>query len=344
MYSTRNKLNDRGGGPGIVSPMATGNGAYVVHTWLEKRIRGYRVVPYHPYWTLAPFLLPLLRDPGAELIHTTPDYATLLRSPGTPLVVSFQNYVLDPFMEAYSTPAQRLHYRTDLRWLTRRAVRQADAITAVSRFTAEIAAADLGIDREIQIIYNGVDEAVFSPPPDRHTPRGPLTVLFSGNLTRRKGAHLLPEIARHLNPGIRIVYTTGLRSTTRLEEISQLESLGAIPYSRMPVLYRDVDLLLMPTAREGLSLAVLEAMASGLPVVGSDASSMSELVIQGKGGYLCALDSPRELAEAINRLAADPAARHQMGQYNRARIESRFTVTKMVADYRELFEAVLARR
>ena len=95
MYSTRNKLNDRGGGPRIVSPMATGNGAYVVHTWLEKRIRGYRVVPYHPYWTLAPFLLPLLRAPGADLIHTTPDYATLLRSPGRPLVVSFQNYVLD---------------------------------------------------------------------------------------------------------------------------------------------------------------------------------------------------------------------------------------------------------
>jgi len=332
------------GVPRIVSPMATGNGAYVVHTWLQKHIPGYRVVPYNPYWTVLPFLLPLFRDTRADLVHTTPDYAAFFRVHGKPLILSFQNYVLDPFMRAYSSPAQRLHYRTGLRWLTRRAVSQADAITAVSKFTAEKATADLGIAQKIRIIYNGVDESVFTPPADQHTPRRPLTVLFSGNLTRRKGAHLLPEIARHLDPCVRIVYTTGLRATARLAAIPQIESLGAVPYPQMPALYQRVDLLLMPTAREGLSLAVLEAMACGLPVVGSDASSMSELIIHGKGGYLCPLDAAGGFADAINRLAADSKTRREMGQYNRARIESQFTLAQMVSEYRELFESVLVRR
>ena len=67
--------------------MATGNGAYIVHRMIEKRMHGYLVKGYHPNWTLIPVFLPLVASSQrADLVHTTPDYALFfppaLNTPG----------------------------------------------------------------------------------------------------------------------------------------------------------------------------------------------------------------------------------------------------------------------
>ncbi|MHC1741662.1 MAG: glycosyltransferase [Syntrophobacteraceae bacterium] len=173
---------------GIVSPMATGNGAFVVHKMIERHIPEYRVEAYHPYWTLLPMMLPLAASIGKpRLIHTTPDHAPFFMRRGVPLIVSFQNYVLDSFMAAYSTLPQRVHYATDLRLFTRLSLRLASRVTAVSQATASLVRQDLRFNGPIDIIYNGVDTRVFSPP-SRPRSNATVRVLFSGNLTRRKGA------------------------------------------------------------------------------------------------------------------------------------------------------------
>ena len=97
----------------------------------------------------------------------------------------------------------------------------------------------------------------------------------------------------------------------------------------------------MPTAREGLSLSVLEAMACGLPVVASNCSSLPELIDEGKGGFLCPVGDVAAFAEKINVLADAPELRRQMGEYNRAKVEKLFTLERMVSEYRELFESLL---
>lgn len=320
----------------IHSPMATGNGAYILHKTLETHIPGYRVQPYNPWWTLFPPVLSRFRDPTAHLIHTAPDYAPWFRKGNARLVITFHNYMLDPFMRRFSSLAQNLHYRTDLRWFTRQAVTQADAVTSVSHFTANLAAADLGYLDPIQVIPNGVDHHRFTPGPPRPTNR--CAVLFSGNLTRRKGAQWLPAIAARLAANIQILYTQGLRTRKALPPHLRLQAIGPLAYPDMPKLYSSVDLLLMPTVREGMSLAVLEAMASGLPVIASNVASMPELVDEGQGGHLCPLGDVQTFADRINQLAADPDQRRRMGEYNRAKIESTYTLEQMVAAYRQLFE------
>jgi glycosyltransferase involved in cell wall biosynthesis len=105
----------------------------------------------------------------------------------------------------------------------------------------------------------------------------------------------------------------------------------------MPHLYRSVDVLLMPTIREGMSLAVLEAMASGIPVVASDTSSLPELIHHGKGGFLCGVGDVRSMSSAVNTLAEDAELRRRMGEYNRSLVESRFTESQMVDAYGHLF-------
>jgi len=322
--------------------MATGNGAYIVHKMLERFISGYQVASYHPYWTLLPFCLPLVASSrNADLVHITPDYALFSHRRSAPMVVSFQNYVLDGGMRPYSSFLQRLHYRTDLRLFTESALKKAHTVTAVSKFTAELVRQDLAFPRPIEIIYNGVDTEFFTPKPPSRSDNGEIRVFFSGNLTLRKGAQWLPAIAERLGKNIRIYYTQGLRTRTSLPQRERLQPIGPILFEDMPARYHQVDILLMPTVREGLSLAVLEAMASGLPVVTSDASSLPEQIDEGKGGFLCPVGDAEAFARRINVLADSPQLRREMGQYNRWKAENRFSTAGMVKAYAALFEEIL---
>jgi glycosyltransferase involved in cell wall biosynthesis len=102
-----------------------------------------------------------------------------------------------------------------------------------------------------------------------------------------------------------------------------------------------MDILLMPTVREGFGLSVAEAMATGLPVVASDCSSIPELIDNGLGGFLCPVGDVDQFAEKINLLADNPALRKQMGEYNRAKVERMFRLDQMVENYKQLFEEIL---
>lgn len=326
----------------ITSPMTWGNGAYVVHRHLEQNLPEYHVAGYHPYWTFFPFILPaVVSTKGAKLIHTTPDYAIFFNRRHVPLVVSFQNYVLDRWMRSYSTWIQILHYATDLRLFTKMALRKAHAITAVSQFTARIARQDLNISDPIKIIYNGIDVNHFTPSLSPGHLKNQIYAFFSGNLTQRKGAHWLPSIAKHLNKNVRILYTHGLRTRNPLSSHPGLQSVGPVPFEEMPDRYRQMDILLMPTVREGLCLSVLEAMASGLPVVASNCTSLPEQIDHGKGGFLCEVGNVKAFAEKINLLADSPKLRREMGEYNRAKVERMFSLEHMVQEYHELFEETI---
>lgn len=323
--------------------MATGNGAHIVHQMLEAGIPGYRVCSYNPWWTLfPPALYTLCRSGHPDIIHTTPDYAVFSTLRHTPLVITFHGYVLDRAMRQYNSPLQNLHYVTDLKWLTHKALRRASVVTAVSKFTAERVRSDASLAQEIRVIYNGIDETRFFPAATRHAGTGGINVLFSGNLTRKKGADLLPDIAARLNPSIRILYTSGLRSNNRLPAHPALQCAGRVPHEAMPQLYNKCDILLFPTVREGFGLAAAEAMACGLPVVATNCSSLPELVDNGKGGFLCPVGDAESFASRINELADSRVLRNEMGEYNRSRVEQQFTLRRMINDYIELFEETIS--
>ncbi len=328
----------------IISPMPTGNGAYVVHRMLEKGIPGYTVMPYRPLRELfPPSLLTVGRFTRAHLIHTTSDYAIFHVRKDVPVVVTFHHYVIDRFMKDYSSPLRYFHYRTDLRLFTGLAVKCACAVTAVSRFTAGLVKRDLSPRSGVRVIYNGVDHNRFVPAKRKPSGlSGEIRVLFCGNLTSGKGIQWLAPIAERLEPGIKIFFTSGLRPSWLRLDHPRLIPLGPVSHDKMHLVYQDFDMLLFPSVREAFGLVAAEAMACGLPVVATNCSSIPELVDDGRGGFLCPLGNVDDFAEKITHLAHNPSMRREMGQYNRDKVERMFTAERMVGEYRALFSGLLS--
>lgn len=326
----------------IVSPMPEGSGAIVVHRTLSRHVPRYVVRPYSPAYEFLPLLLRNRIDHDAGIVHTVADYAHFFHRPGVPLIATLHNYVLDPFMRFYSTWLQRIHYLTDLRLWLRLSLERATVVTAVSGFTADLVYRDLGYRGSIQIIPNGVDASRFVPD-KKNQPRREVRVLFAGNLSRRKGAHWLPAIAERLAPNVRLLIAAGLRSSRRKMAHPRIEWLGQVSHAEMPALFRSVDIFLTPSVREAGPLAVLEAMASGLPVVATNGSSFPEFVQEGRGGFLCPVGDVVAFADRINHLASETVMRRAMGEYNRARVEGEYREEFMVARYQTLFQQVLER-
>lgn len=103
------------------------------------------------------------------------------------------------------------------------------------------------------------------------------------------------------------------------------------------------DLFVLPSLEEGMSLALLEAMAAALPVVATDIPGNRKLVEDGREGLLVPLDGPEPLAEAMARLLADPDLGVRLGSTARHRVATEFSLWAMVDRHLTLFEQLISR-
>jgi glycosyltransferase involved in cell wall biosynthesis len=99
------------------------------------------------------------------------------------------------------------------------------------------------------------------------------------------------------------------------------------------------DIFVNSSISEGVSLTILEAMGAGLPVVATAVGGTPEVIAAGTG-ELVPPRSPAALADALARLGRDPEARRTLGAAARARVAARYTIERMVADYRDVYIAV----
>lgn len=125
---------------------------------------------------------------------------------------------------------------------------------------------------------------------------------------------------------------------------SGLEGRIWLPGERSDVaqIMRAVDVFVLPSLAEGISNTILEAMASGIPVVATDVGGNSELVANGQTGALVPPRDPAALGNAMERYCADAQLRRHHGENGRRRCEDRFSLERMVADYSDLYEALLS--
>ena len=210
---------------------------------------------------------------------------------------------------------------------------------------------------QVRVVYNGVDADRFAPPSGPHAGNADntLTVGYVGSITRikrvdfllRATARLIPKL-----PGLRLLVVgggpgQGLRrnegeTDRRLTElVRDLGLAGHLtflsPQSRVEDEMKKMDLFVMPSVSEGMSNAILEAMATGLPVLATDCGANREVIIDGKTGHLFPCDDEKRLGELILNLLQDTGERLRMGQEARKRILERFTIRRMVEEMERVY-------
>ncbi len=173
----------------------------------------------------------------------------------------------------------------------------------------------------------GVDVARFSPTLRSRADDGPVRVLYAGRLTREKGVDLLASAflaARARDPRLELVLAGGgpEEAALRARLRGAATFLGWLDGEALARAYADADLFLFCSQTDTFGQVVLEAQASGLPVVAVNAGGPAELVEDGRSGVLCHA-SAAELAGAVAGLAAGPRARARLARGGLAAVRGR---------------------
>ena len=127
----------------------------------------------------------------------------------------------------------------------------------------------------------------------------------------------------------------------RVDSRGRMEVLG--PRGDVSEVLARSDVFVLSSRSEGFPVSILEAMAAGLPVVATDVGGVAEAVVQDETGDLVPPGDPQALAEALERLVADPARRRRLGEAGRARAVHLFDVPRYRAAHLDLYRRELAR-
>ena len=198
----------------------------------------------------------------------------------------------------------------------------------------------------IAVIPNGVDAQTFRPAAEpKAVEAGPARMLFVGRVVFQKGLDVLLKALATLPPELNYVLEIigdGDQRPVLTAEAERLGISGRITFSGwcdravIAERYRAADLFVFPSRDEGMPNVVLEAMASGLPIVATAIAGSEELVRNGVNGYLVPTDDAGTLASALAGLIGQPETRRAMGRASRERIEREYTWTRVAAGYLEL--------
>ena len=247
--------------------------------------------------------------------------------------------------------------RGPLRALIRSAARRVTRVIALSHGMADNLVTLWGFDRaRIEVIPNGVDIGRYRPRPGSPRPAGlpaagPL-VLAVGRLTPAKRYDLLLEAWREVQRAVPEARLVILGDGELREDLRRrTEGLGLSASVSFPGRRQDVeqclaaaDLYVSSSETEGMSNALLEALASGLPAVATRISGSEDLVVDGDNGLLVAPGDPTSLAAALVRLLGDDGMRRRLGEAARRRIESGYSLEAIAGRYRATYERLLGER
>ena len=252
---------------------------------------------------------------AADLVHTHLVHADVYGSLGARRLVSTKHND-DPFRAGTFRYVERL--------LARRTSRIIAITQALARF--QIDRVGLPADK-VEVIHYGLDDlpAPWGTNPADDVPAAAPVLLAVCRLEPQKGVEVAIRALREI-PGAHLVVLGEGPERAELERLAdeRVHLLGRVP--DVAAWLRRADVLVHPVRWEGFGLALLEAMLASLPVVATRVSSIPEIVVDGETGLLVPPDDPGALAEAANRVLADPGT---FGERGLSRARAEFSVARM---------------
>jgi len=323
-----------------LAPMLFGCGWWAIDRWACRA----RPDVLHAHWVLPNGFL------GA-LVSRRLDIPLVVSIPGSDALVAGQNPLF--------------------RWMARFAFRQAGLITANSRALRDVAVERLGADpAKFDLIIYGVDPEALKPSDAGvaelrqrlNIPPEAVIFLAVGRMVYKKGFDVLLRAVSMLEPrntqhAIRNTFHVVLIGEGDLWKEWQalgrelgiderLHWVGNVPRDEIATYYNLADALVMPAVTrpaDGLNVCVLDAMACGKPIVGSDAAGNPLVVRDGVNGFIVPEGNAAALADALARLASDPEMQQRMGRASRRFIETEFGWPHLARRYIEHFQRLANR-
>ncbi|MGH8260952.1 MAG: glycosyltransferase [Steroidobacteraceae bacterium] len=284
---------------------------------------------------------------GVEGVYALP-LAKRLR---IPLVTTFHGFDATLATRGFLCSPAWAHYPL---WRHRLA-REGDLFLCASSFIRDRVLAMGFPEARTRLHYIGVDCAAIRP---RQPSEGEPVILHVARLVEVKGTRYLlrafAAVARRFS-GVQLVIIgegparrslQALASSLGVRERVQFR--GALDHVAVLSSMRKAAMLVLPGVRtstgrvEGLGMVLLEAAATGIPVIGSRVGGIPECIIDGTTGFLVAERDEAELAARIGELLEDPSQRHRMGAAGRALVEQRFDVHRQTEALEGLYDALVA--
>jgi glycosyltransferase involved in cell wall biosynthesis len=214
-----------------------------------------------------------------------------------------------------------------------------------------------GVSKDkIHLVRNGIDLRPFDDalPSLRNGPPGsnPPIVGLIGRLATEKGVDTFLNAAAQVLaelPFTKFVVVGEGPDRAKLESlIDKLEIRDSVSMlgrrDDMPSVYASLDIMVSASRQEGLPIAILEGMASRLPLVATSVGEVPTVVLDGSTGVLLPPDKAASLASAVVALLRDPVWREQLGTAARKLIEDEFSADRMTGDYLRIYEQAVAGR
>ena len=334
---------------------------YPVHRIAVANFLERRSVPY-PFFSyrLPATLWRLVKDQDVILVHSHTFMSSVTavlvsRLRRRPVVVLQHNTYVE-----YTFPWSLIEWMADrtLGWLT---VKLASLCLAVSNDSKNYLSR-LGSKKEPLVLHNGADIDRFRPPGSVEEktrlreklglPQECFLALTVRRLVLKNGLDTLLAVAERLGHIDSLLFVVGgggpdrrmLEEMTSRAGLRNVQLLGFIPDETLPDYYRAADVFVLPSASgEGFPMVVMEAFASGLPVVATRTGGQTDVVLDGSTGRLVPAGQPQDMAEAIEDCLCQKERTQEMGRQARQLAESMSwdrQVKRLVAYLEEVGSAV----
>jgi len=248
-----------------------------------------------------------------------------------------------------------------LSFFRRHALSRFKRIIAVSNYTKSLAIDAGADDSKISVIYNSCDEKYFYYGKDKATARKKLNlpadtkiILFVGDLIKRKGVSCLIESLQTLKSSqqdfLAIILGQG-------KELQNLEAMvkeynmrnyvkfnGNVTRTVLADFYTAADVFVMPSFSEGHSVALLEAMASGLPLVASDIEGNRVSIEDGVNGFLFEVGNVKKLAEKLSILLTDRELQQVMSANSAKMYLAKFSSRTQIEEHLKIYNSLSSKR
>ena len=239
--------------------------------------------------------------------------------------------------------------------ITRFSIEKSDAVTAVSEYLRDETYRAFGcVGCDVEVIHNFIDPQLFDrarhvfPIPD-DVLKGRKVLMHISNFRPVKRVRDIVQVFAQVNAAVPSMLLMVGDGPDRVEAEAEARELGVAEsvlflgkIDAIAPLLAGAHLFLLTSDKESFGLSALEALASGVPVIGADAGGLPEVVTQGVTGHLCAVGDVDAMARVGIALLRDPARWQVMSDAAAADARRRFSRDAVVAQYESIYERTLA--